>query len=153
MSVSFERAEWIGAPLEDVWAALVTLEDAPLWMPGIHQVRAVDDTPLTHGKQFEVVIGNGSHEAVRDMYVTDYDLGFSITLTSKAGGVTADYTYSVEPHKNGTLLMLEARCRAETLTWKLAKPFISMMLARHDGTHLRDFRNAFEAGQFEATLH
>lgn len=151
--MSFERAEWIKAPLEDVWAALVTLEDAPLWMSGVNQVEAIDNTPLTHGKRFTFMVGNGLHESPRAFEVSDYDLGFSMTLTSKAGGVTTDYTYSVEPHKGGTLLMLEARCSAEALTWKLAKPFIVLMLARHDGTHLRAFREAFETGKFHQTLH
>ena len=63
------------------------------------------------------------------------DPGRSITLRSKQGGVTADYTYAVEPSGAGSRATLTADVRTSGL-WALLGPVIRAAIRKEDAGQL-----------------
>ena len=61
--------------------------------------------------------------------------GRSVTLRSRQGGVTADYTYGVEPSGPGSRVTLTAEVETRG-AWSLAGPMIRAAIRRTDGGQL-----------------
>ena len=111
----------------DVWRALTDWPRAPEWMNGIDSMAA--DGPLAVGTELTFrARGKDRHSEIADL-----DPGHSVTLRSRQGGVSADYTYTVESTGDGrSRLSLVAECRPGGL-WRLYGPLLKWMIRRTDG--------------------
>lgn len=133
MATGFEAGTLIEARPETVWAIMTDFARCPEWMPGIEAVAAKDDRPLGAGKVFTVTMSTRGRGRERDMTLSDWSPPSRFALSSQEGGVTANYTYRLEPEGSGTRVTLHGACEAKGLFWRLLHPLIVKMMARHDG--------------------
>ena len=96
MSHAFSVEEIIGQPVPQVWAALTDWPNAHRWMPGIDKITADGDT--AEGTQLTFRARGKDRSSTIERCVA----GESMVLRSVQGGVTADYTYEVHEHGDGT---------------------------------------------------
>ena len=107
MAHAFSVEEIIGQPVPQVWAALTDWPNAHRWMPGIDTITADGDTAEGTQLTFRARGKDRSSTIVRCV------AGESIVLRSVQGGVTADYTYEVHEHGDGTSrVTLTADCQS-----------------------------------------
>jgi len=146
MAEGFEVETVIAAPPEKVWAAMTDFAQAPSWMPGLHEVAPRDDQPLGTGKVFTVTMSTKGRGKQRDMTLSDWHPSDRFALSSREGGVTATYTYSLAPSGDGTRVKLHGACEAKGLFWRLLHPLIVKMMARHDGAQVELLKDLIEQG-------
>ncbi len=81
----------------------------------------------------------------RDSLITHCEPGRSITLRSQQGGVTADYTYSIEPAgESCSRVSLEAECHFSGLLFPLLGPLIGFAIRRTDGGQIAALKRVIE---------
>lgn len=112
MQRAFEVDTVIDRPVEQVWRELTDWEHAPRWMPGIDTMAS--DAGTTVG----ATITFGTRGKVRTSTITVVEPERSLTLDSVQGGVTARYTYRLEPSGDRTTTRLTADVAAAGL-WAL----------------------------------
>ena len=124
MTTAFTVSTVVDRPPAEVWRRLTDWDNAAGWL-GVDRVGAADPTAVgtrlrvhTRGKE-------------RLSEITDLDPGRSVTLRSQQGGVTADYTYTVEASDPGSRLTLVADV-ATRGAWALAGPAIRAAIRRTD---------------------
>ena len=128
MVQAFTTSREIGHPAEQVWRQLTDWEHAAGWL-GVDSIRA--DGPTQVGTTVRFV----TRGKERTSEIAALDPGRSITLRSRQGGVTADYTYTVEPAGESTRVGLVA----DVVTrgpWTLAAPAIRAAIRRTDSGQL-----------------
>jgi uncharacterized protein YndB with AHSA1/START domain len=121
----FRAGVTIDRPADEVWARLVTWDDAPRWMAGVDALRA--SGPTAPGTRL-VFTARGKE---RTGEIVAVDPGRGVTVRSAQGGVTADYAYTCTPDGHGTRLELVATCRITGAT-RLLGPVIRSAIRRAD---------------------
>ena len=128
MVQAFRTTREIGRPADEVWRQLTDWDRAAGWLgvDGIHADGATQvGTTLrftTRGKE-------------RTSEITAVEPGRSITLRSRQGGVTADYTYAVAPTGGGSRVSLDADV-VTAGAWRLVAPAIRAAIRRADAGQL-----------------
>ena len=128
MAQAFRVERELDRPAEAVWAQLTDWERAAGWL-GVDSLRA--EGPTAVGT--ELVFRARGKE--RRSEIVALDLGRSITLRSRQAGVTADYTYAVEPADTGSRITLDADVRTPGV-WSLLGPIIRRAIRREDSGQL-----------------
>ena len=144
MAKGFTAKQTIDAPPEAVWAAMTDFQSAPQWMPGIEAVIPTDDTPLAAGKTFRISLTTKGRGKERMMTLATWESPRRFALSSQEGGVSALYTYDVEPQGSGTQVTLNGTCTASGWFLRLLHPLIVRMMARHDSKQLALLKQAIE---------
>jgi uncharacterized protein YndB with AHSA1/START domain len=128
MAQAFVAVRELDGPAEEVWAQLTDWDRAAGWL-GVDSIRATGPTAvgtelvfLTRGKQ-------------RRSEIVALEPGRSVTLRSRQGGVTADYTYTVDPAGSGSRATLTADVRTSGL-WVLLGPVIRSAIRKEDSGQL-----------------
>jgi uncharacterized protein YndB with AHSA1/START domain len=124
MAQAFRVEREMDQPAEAVWAQLTDWDRAADWL-GVDSLRAEGPTAVGTELVF-TARGKG-----RRSEIVALDPGRSITLRSRQGGVTADYTYTVEPSGTGCRATLTADVRTAGL-WALLGPVIRAAIRRED---------------------
>jgi carbon monoxide dehydrogenase subunit G len=124
MVQAFRAARVVGHPTQHVWGHLTDWDRAAGWL-GVDSIRA--EGPTAVGTRLRFV----TRGKERTSEITALDPGRSITLRSVQGGVTADYTYTVEPAHPGTEIALTADVRTRG-AWALAGPALRAAIRRSD---------------------
>ena len=91
MAQTFAVEETIDRPVGEVWDALTDWSNAHQWMPGVDRLEAQGETAAGTELRFH------ARNAERTSVIARCDTGRSIVLRSVQGGVTADYTYELQP--------------------------------------------------------
>ena len=128
MAKGFTSTAEIAATPDEVWASLIDFERASAWMTGIDGMRPVGTGAIEVGT--ELVFTARGRE--RRSSITGLEPVRRIDLTSTQGGVTATYSYRIEPSSGGTRLTLDAVCEASG-AWKLLHPLIALAMKASDG--------------------
>jgi uncharacterized protein YndB with AHSA1/START domain len=131
MTRAFAATREIALPPAQVWARLTDWDRAAGWL-GVDSIRA--DGPTTVGTTL-LFTTRGKE---RTSEIAALDPGRSVTLRSRQGGVTADYTYGVEPAAAGSRVTLVAEVAARG-AWALAGPMIRAAIRRTDSAQLDAF--------------
>jgi uncharacterized protein YndB with AHSA1/START domain len=131
MTRAFAATREIDRPAEQVWARLTDWDRAAGWL-GVDSIRA--DGPTAVGTTLRFT----TRGKERTSEIAALDPGRSITLRSRQGGVTADYTYGVEPTAAGSRVTLVAEV-ATRGAWTLAGPMIRTAIRRTDSGQLDAF--------------
>ena len=131
MSRAFAATRDIDRPAEQVWARLTDWDRAAGWL-GVDSIRA--DGPTAVGTTLHFTTRGKD----RTSEIAALNPGCSITLRSRQGGVTADYTYGVEPTAAGSRVTLVADV-ATRGKWTLAGPMIRTAIRRTDSAQLDAF--------------
>jgi uncharacterized protein YndB with AHSA1/START domain len=131
MTRAFAATREIDRPAEQVWARLTDWDRAAGWL-GVDSIRA--DGPTAVGTTL-LFTARGKE---RTSEIAALDPGRSITLRSRQGGVTADYTYGVEPTAAGSRVTLAADVVTNG-AWALAGPMIRAAIRRTDAGQLDAF--------------
>jgi uncharacterized protein YndB with AHSA1/START domain len=124
MTVAFTSTTHIDRPAEEVWRRLTDWDHAAGWL-GVDSVTA--DGPTAVGTQLRVHTRGKEQRSE----ITALVPGRSVTLRSRQGGVTADYTYTVEPDGGGSRVTLVADVGMRG-AWVLAGPAIRAAIRRSD---------------------
>jgi uncharacterized protein YndB with AHSA1/START domain len=128
MAQALRVAREIDRPAAAVWEQLTDWDRAAGWL-GVDSIRA--EGPTAVGTEL-VFRARGKD---RRSEIVALDPGRSITLRSRQGGVTADYTYTVEPTGTGSRTGLTADVRTSGL-WSLLGPVIRGAIRREDAGQL-----------------
>jgi uncharacterized protein YndB with AHSA1/START domain len=128
MAHAFTAAREFDRPAEEVWAQLTDWDGAAGWL-GVDALRATGPTAVGT----ELVFTARGKE--RRSEIVALDPGRSVTLRSRQGGVTADYTYAVEPAGTGSRATLTADVRTAGV-WALLGPVIRAAIRKEDAGQL-----------------
>lgn len=142
MNRAFLSREHIQASPERVWAVLTDWSRAPEWMSSVTSVEPADGS----GQGVGAVLRFGARGKVAESTVEAWEVGRSLCLTSKQGGVTASYLYELEPHRGGTNMVLEVSCTAQGLVWRLLSPVIRLAMRWTDGRQLEELKRVVAGG-------
>ena len=139
--MAFEVTATIERPAAEVWDALTRWSDAPTWMAGIDRMEAHGDTAVGTRLSFYARGKERGSEIVR------CEPGRALTLRSVQGGVTADYTYTLDDAGDGrTRMVLVARCQTSGLLWGLVGPLIRFGMRMADKGQLDALKQHLESG-------
>jgi uncharacterized protein YndB with AHSA1/START domain len=128
MVQAFTAARELDRPAEEVWAQLTDWERAAGWL-GVDSLRA--EGPTAVGTEL-VFLARGKE---RRSEIVALEPGRSVTLRSRQGGVTADYTYAVAPAGSGSRATLTADVRTSG-PWALLGPVIRAAIRKEDSGQL-----------------
>jgi uncharacterized protein YndB with AHSA1/START domain len=128
MAQAFTVSREMDRPPGTVWEQLTDWDRAAEWL-GVDSLRA--EGPTAVGTQL-VFQARGKE---RRSEIVALEPGRSITLRSRQGGVTADYTYGVEPRETGSRATLTADVRTSGL-WALLGPVIRAAIRKEDSGQL-----------------
>jgi uncharacterized protein YndB with AHSA1/START domain len=137
MPRAFSATRAIDRPADQVWHALTDWEHAAGWL-GVDEVRA--DGATRPGTQ----LAFRTRGRERAAEITEVRPGRALTVRSRQGGVTADYTYSVEPEGAGSRVSLVADVRAAGI-WAPLGPVIRAAIRRTDRGQLDALDRALTA--------
>jgi carbon monoxide dehydrogenase subunit G len=128
MVQAFTAVQELDRPAEQVWAQLTDWDRAAGWL-GVDSIRATGPTAV--GTEL-VFLARGKE---RRSEIVALDVGRAVTLRSRQGGVTAEYTYAVEPAGTGSRATLTADVRTAGL-WALLGPVIRAAIRKEDSGQL-----------------
>ena len=134
MTQAFSAVRELDRPAPAVWEQLTDWDRAAGWL-GVDSIRA--EGPTAVGTEL-VFRARGKD---RRSEIVALDPGRSVTLRSRQGGVTADYTYAVEPAGTGSRATLTADVRTSGL-WSLLGPIIRAAIRREDAGQLEQLERA-----------
>ncbi|MQA07873.1 MAG: hypothetical protein GEU98_04830 [Pseudonocardiaceae bacterium] len=133
----FHVEQTIDRPVDQVWKTLTDWDDAAAWMAHAETVSADGDTVPGTTVSFH------TRGKTRTSTITAVDPGRSTTLTSTQGGVTADYTYTVQPTGEQTTVALTVDCATRGL-WRLAEPALHRFMRKADSGQLQALQRHIE---------
>ena len=128
MTTAFTASRVFDRPAATVGEQLTDWDHAADWL-GVDSIRAEGPTAVGTALVFR------ARGKERRSEITALVPGRSVTLTSRQGGVTADYTYSVEPAASGSRATLTADVRTSG-AWALLGPVIRSAVRREDSGQL-----------------
>lgn len=128
MAQAFRVERALDRPADVIWARLTDWDRAAGWL-GVESLRAGGPTAVGTDLVFRV---RGKE---RRSEIVALEAGRSVTLRSRQGGVTADYTYTVEPAGSGSRATLTADVRTAG-AWSLLGPAIRRAIRRADSGQL-----------------
>ncbi|MCY4619092.1 MAG: SRPBCC family protein [Chloroflexi bacterium] len=139
MARTISVTETINRPPEHVWEVLTDWPGAVRWMNGIESMSIDGETAEGARVRF---FTRGQE---RDSLITHCEPGRSITLRSQQGGVSADYTYSIEPAgQSSSRVSLEAECHFSGFLFRLLGPLIGIAIRRTDGGQIAALKRVIE---------
>jgi uncharacterized protein YndB with AHSA1/START domain len=128
MTRAFTVTQAIDRPAEEVWRQLTDWDRAAGWL-GVDRVTA--EGPTAAGTRLRFT----SRGRDRTAEMAAVAPGRSVTLRSQQGGVTADYTYRVEPADAGCRVTLDADVRTRG-AWAVLGPVVRRAIRRSDAGQL-----------------
>ena len=128
MAQAFTVSRELDRPANTVWQQLTDWDRAAGWL-GVDSIRAEGPTAVGTELVFQ------ARGKERRSEIVALEPGRSVTLRSRQGGVTADYTYSVEPTASGSRATLTADVRTSGL-WALLGPVIRAAIRKEDSGQL-----------------
>ena len=139
MTRTISVSETIDRPPDEVWAVLTDWPGAVRWMNGIESMSIEGET--VEGARVHFFTRGQDRESV----IVQCDSGRSVTLRSQQGGVTADYTYSIEPvGESSSQVSLEAECQFSGWQYLLLGPLIRLAIRRTDGGQIAALKRVIE---------
>ena len=142
MARTISVTETIDRSPGEVWEVLTDWPGAVRWMNGIESMSIEGETVEGAHIRFH------TRGQDRDSVITHCDPGRSITLRSQQGGVTADYTYSIEAlGASSSRVSLEAECHFSGLLFRLLGPLIGFAIRRTDGGQIAALKRVIEAAR------
>ena len=139
MARTISVSETINAPPDRVWEVLTDWPNAVRWMNGIESMSIEGET--VEGARVRFFTRGAERESV----IAQCEPGRSITLRSQQGGVTADYTYSIEAAgESSSQVSLEAECRFSGLLMRLLSPLLQFAIRRTDSGQIAALKQVVE---------
>lgn len=135
MTRAFTANRTFDRPATEVWAQLTDWEHAAPWL-GVDHLHPGGPTAVGTELVFQ------ARGKDRRSEIVALDPGRSITLRSRQGGVTADYTYAVEAQGVSSRATLTADVRT-TGAWALLAPVIRAAIRREDAGQLEKLAQTF----------
>ncbi len=140
MTPAFSVDTTIARPAAQVWDRLTAWDQAHTWMKGVDSMAVDGPTVAGTGITFH------ARGKDRPSTIHSCDPGREIVLRSIQGGVTADYTYRLEPQgDDATRVTLVAACTLTGVLWGLAGPLLRFAMKQTDGGQLEDLKRVLEA--------
>jgi uncharacterized protein YndB with AHSA1/START domain len=124
MVQAFTATRLVDRPVDEVWRRLSDWDRAAGWL-GVDSIHA--DGPTQVGTTLRFV----ARGKERTSEIAVLDPGRTITLRSRQSGVTADYSYAVEPSGTGTRVTLVADVVTRG-AWVFLAPLIRAAIRRTD---------------------
>jgi carbon monoxide dehydrogenase subunit G len=128
MTQAFTVTRQLDRPAGAVWEQLTDWGRAAEWL-GVDSIQAHGPTAVGTTLVFR------ARGKDRRSEIVAVDPGRSVTLRSRQGGVTADYTYGVEPAGEGSRVTLTADVTTAGV-WALLGPVIRAAIRKEDSGQL-----------------
>jgi Polyketide cyclase / dehydrase and lipid transport. len=127
--IKVENSGIINRPIEEVFAFVGDLTNAPQWQSGLVEVRRTTDGPLRVGTTHTFVRNfMGRKMEANNEYIA-YEPNKRITFKSTSGPVRFEFSYLFESTAEGTKLTGKMQMQATGLL-RLAEPLIAASLRR-----------------------
>lgn len=137
---TISTTEVINRSPADVWNTVTDWTRAHEWMSGIDSMTA--DGPTAAGTEITFT----ARGKTRISKISAAENERSVTIVSTQGGVTADYTYELQPIDDSrTKVSLVANCTTSGPVWRALSPFLKIAIRRTDGDQLRRLKRLVEA--------
>lgn len=116
MSIRFDAAEVIDAPAERVFDALLDLDAAQQWIPGVVHIERMSSGPLDEGSEWRETRKLFGREATEQFELVELDRPHRIELRvdgAKGSSGCGEYlfTYRLGPASGGTEVRLRGEIR------------------------------------------
>lgn len=135
----FESKVIINQPIDSVWSYLTDWENAPKWMSGVDELKALGE--IEAGTKL-VFVARG---AERGSEIVECDTGKKIILRSVQGAVSADYSYHLKSVGDETELTLVATCEMNSLLMKIMSPIIRFGMKMVDSKQPTSLKHYIES--------
>jgi hypothetical protein len=133
---------WIHRPVDQVFAFLSNKENDLLWQSGLVEVRQAPG-PLQVGSRIAEVYSFLGRKIDGTLEVTEYKANRKITTKSTAGPFPIQYTYTLEPAKDGTQFTIDMQMRPEGF-FALTEPIVGANLKKDLETGLATLKQVLE---------
>jgi hypothetical protein len=119
---TFESSIMIRQPVDEVFAFVSDLGNAPKWQKGVVQSRRASEGPLRVGTRFEEDVRILGRHTDTVCVVTVFDPPRQFAFRSTASGVVEyEGRFTCSPHEGGTRLDLSGKMQLKGL-WRLVEP-------------------------------
>jgi uncharacterized protein YndB with AHSA1/START domain len=140
----FEIVVVIGRPASDVFAALVDVDRAPDWNPGVTEVRRTSDGPIEVGSTVVYVGKFLGRNFESPSECTDYVAGKTFTSKSASGPFDLEVANSLESVDGGTKLTTVYRGESKRF-FRLAEPVVVRLAKKQFETASENLKALLEA--------
>lgn len=124
---------------DQVWEGLTDWSQAHLWMSGVEWVRA--EGPTEPG----TILTFHARGKDRPAQIAEVEARRCVVVRSEQGGVTADYTYRLDPtDETSTRVSLTADCRTKGMLWGPFSPLLRFLMRRTDQGQMQAFKTMME---------
>jgi uncharacterized protein YndB with AHSA1/START domain len=140
----FEIVVVIDRPVRDVFAALVDVDRAPDWNPGVTEVRRTSDGPVEVGSTIVYVgrfLGRNFESSSK---CTEYVAGKKFTSKSASGPFDLEVASYLESVEEGTKLTTVYRGESKGF-FKLAEPVVVRLVKKQFETATENLKALLEA--------
>jgi ribosome-associated toxin RatA of RatAB toxin-antitoxin module len=130
MSLKIQYSTVIGSPVEDVWAFMEDLDNYPLFMPGLVEMRQTTPGPRQHGTQIVWTYQFLGQQFDITLNVTDYQAPNRFAATLRAGPMQLQgvWTYAaVDPVTTRMTTLIEGETAG---LFKVADPLAARAMER-----------------------
>jgi uncharacterized protein YndB with AHSA1/START domain len=141
----FEIVVVIDRPAEDVFAALVDVDRAADWNPGVTEVRRTSDGPVEVGTTIVYVGRFLGRNFESPSKCTEYVAGKKFTSKSASGPFDLEVTNHLEPVDGATKLTTVYRGESKGF-FRLAEPVVVRLAKKQFETATENLKALLEAG-------
>jgi uncharacterized protein YndB with AHSA1/START domain len=140
----FEIVVVIDRPVEDVFAALVDVDRAPDWNPGVTEVRRTSDGPIEVGTTIVYVGKFLGRDYESPSKCTEYVAGKQFTSKSASGPFDLEIANYLESVGEGTKLTTVYRGESKGF-FRLAEPVVVRLAKKQFETATENLKALLEA--------
>ena len=141
--VTNEKIITIDRPVEEVFAYVSDLQNAPKWQNGLLEVRRITESPDGIDTQFTGIRNFMGRKVESVLQFTTYELNKKFAFKSISGSSPFEETTLFEPTAEGTKLTARLELQTSGLMG-LAEPMIASSLKRDVDANYESLKNLLE---------
>ena len=134
----------VGRPVEQVFAFLSDIGNAPRWQRGVVSSKKISDGPMAVGTKFTESMHVMGMKFDADCEVTAFEPPRRITMIADGKIVHYQGTFNLEPSSLGTRLSVDALVALKGF-WRLLSPLISGEIRKESQAELEDIKRVIES--------
>ena len=144
--IALEHSVVIDRPLDEVFAFVTEVENAPLWQAWAVEAKLASNSPQAAGSQYTYVTSFLGRRFESAGEITTYEPNRKYGWRVKSGPVPAEAICTFEAVAGGTKLTMNGNAEAAGF-FKLAEPIVGCMAKRQIAADLDNLKDLLEAGE------
>ena len=143
---TFQTANVIHRPVEDVFAYVANPENFSSWDPAVLEARQTSAGPIDKGATVQIVVKLLGRRMAMGQEVIAYEPNRQIAYRVTSGPIPVEYRYSFEPIEGGTRISCATEAVSEKAVsfFKLAEPIMMRTARRNVETALANLKDLLE---------